>query len=1217
LEAGPYLLHSLSLLQIVFKEWAVPPPQTLSANEILKQIESDPSSAPFDQWVEALDGLAAEERKKIVSEFDKVASKDGKYAEAHNNWGIALANLERFEEASEQFRRAVEADPQYAVAIRNEGLALANLGKYDEAIQLYEQTLEVDPQNAAAYNSWGNALKEQGKGNEAAEKFRKATELNPTFAVAYNNWANTLSESKNNSEAVKQYLQAIKLDSDSASYENWAKALGELSPEEREKATREFDELAKKDPKYADAYNSWGAALHNEEKYAEAIAKYQKATEVNPEHLKAHYNWGLALANQEKYEEAIGQFEKVIRIDPDYAEAYNSWGNALKELGKNAEALEKFHKATDLKPDFAVAFNSWAETLYEEKNYLEAVKQYLQAIKIDPNSASYENWIKALAELSPEEREQAIGEFDANAKKDRKYASAYNSWGAALQNEEKNGEAIENYRKATEVDPQYLYAHYNWGLALANQKKYDEAIELYKKTLGIKADYVDAYNSWGLVLASQKKFEEAIEQYRKALQIEPKYADAYNSWGLALADQKKYEEAIRLYGEAVGIKSDFTDAYNSWGNALADQKKHKEAIAQYRKAIEIDSNYVRGYHNWGLVLADQGYYDKAIEKFKKCIEIDPKFVYSYTEWGLVLIKQEKFEEAAAKAEEGAKVNPGDADAVLTWGEALLNQGRDSEAGQKFQSTLRLDPEKCSAIAQCYFLWGNSLANKYKYRIAEAIQSYEKAVDYDLHHPYANHQIAHHLERQGRFRESWRQWECAGREYAHGEKKAKTDRDANYFSYFGWVMNKLSNPEAEIIYEQGLEIDSNHVGILTGLVDLYLERREDGVQGPDGKPDRDGRSIAHAKARESYLKCERLLKMQATSGEPTKDSCLQLGQLYLRMEEFEAAKTWLLRVIEQNSESAEAHTSLGVLYSLRENYGKAIDCFQKALRLDPDDLTVRSNLAEAFLCAKFPDKARAEYNRILSISSNHIESEIGLGRVCLALADAGNPEFYEEAVHHFTRAIEVASRNPAFISKRLKPRDWAGLYYLSAYAKVKLHGSSKGIKDGSFLRRIRGGLLGEAMQDLNNCLAKDPDHFNAQTAKRKIAERLDPTSVEVFLERIGPYTILVASGFLFVLSQVSYLYKGRLGELKFYVPMTFGSLVMMIAGLCLPRLLKLKVAGIELEKSSGGQIAPTGAIEISNVPQVSNARMQTQPNLSGSTSTETVQAAPQASKDVFN
>ena len=49
---------------------------------------------------------------------------------------------------------------------------------------------------------------------------------------------------------------------------------------------------------------------------------------------------------------------------------------------------------------------------------------------------------------------------------------------------------------------------------------------------------------------------------------------------------------------------------------------------------------------------------------------------------------------------------------------------------------------------------------------------------------------------------------------------------------------------------------------------------------------------------------------------------------------------------------------------------------------------------------------------------------------------------------------------------------------------------------------------------------------------------------------------------------------------YYAVLTFGALIFMVAGLYLPQILKLKVAGIQLEKSSAEQITTPSALGIS-------------------------------------
>ena len=86
------------------------------------------------------------------------------------------------------------------------------------------------------------------------------------------------------------------------------------------------------------------------------------------------------------------------------------------------------------------------------------------------------------------------------------------------------------------------------------------------------------------------------------------------------------------------------------------------------------------------------------------------------------------------------------------------------------------------------------------------------------------------------------------------------------------------------------------------------------------------------------------------------------------------------------------------------------------------------------------------------------------------------------------------------------------------------------------------------------------------------------------EWLGPIVVGFAATCAFVLTQLHFFFGGqellgvsihathKLDQPGFYVLTTFGSLVFLVASLYLPKVLKLKVGAIELEKSTVEQIS---------------------------------------------
>jgi Flp pilus assembly protein TadD len=68
---------------------------------------------------------------------------DPKDALAYNNWGVALGNLGKHEEAIAQYRKAVELDPKLTLAYNNLGPLLNHLNRPQQALDLARQAVQA------------------------------------------------------------------------------------------------------------------------------------------------------------------------------------------------------------------------------------------------------------------------------------------------------------------------------------------------------------------------------------------------------------------------------------------------------------------------------------------------------------------------------------------------------------------------------------------------------------------------------------------------------------------------------------------------------------------------------------------------------------------------------------------------------------------------------------------------------------------------------------------------------------------------------------------------------------------------------------------------------------------------------------------------------------------------------------------------------------------
>ncbi|MCL4524209.1 MAG: tetratricopeptide repeat protein [Acidobacteria bacterium] len=87
---------------------------------------------------------------------------------------------------------------------------------------------------------------------------------------------------------------------------------------------------------------------------------------------------------------------------------------------------------------------------------------------------------------------------------------------------------------------------------------------------------------------------------------------------------------------------------------------------------------------------------------------------------------------------------------------------------------------------------------------------------------------------------------------------------------------------------------------------------------------------------------------------------------------------LLAAIRQNPNNADALVQLGNLYSDATQYSQALEYYERAAKLRPNDVAVHSDLGLCYMLLKSPDKAVAEFEKGLSYDPNNATILFNLG-----------------------------------------------------------------------------------------------------------------------------------------------------------------------------------------------------------------------------------------------
>ena len=158
----------------------------------------------------------AREKKGDLQGAEKdylIASRIDPYrTDPYVNLGLIYIQLNRLDDALEQFRTALKIEPDLAEAHNNMGNVYGMQHKDDEALKEYLQVVKLQPTLAEPYNNIGYLYARKQRYPEAIEQYGKAITHNPDYVQAYINRGMALVATGRHSEAIADFRKALAID---------------------------------------------------------------------------------------------------------------------------------------------------------------------------------------------------------------------------------------------------------------------------------------------------------------------------------------------------------------------------------------------------------------------------------------------------------------------------------------------------------------------------------------------------------------------------------------------------------------------------------------------------------------------------------------------------------------------------------------------------------------------------------------------------------------------------------------------------------------------------------------------------------------------------------------------------------------------------------------------------------------------------------------------
>ncbi len=224
-------------------------------------------------------------------------------------------------------------------------------------------------------------------------------------------------------------------------------------------------------------------------------------------------------------------------------------------------------------------------------------------------------------------------------------AECYNAMALVKFSEGKNDEAIEAYKQAIAIAPEQIFVWNNLGNLCMKIMRNDEAMLAFQKALQHNAKDPVAWNGLGTVYFRIGYIDDSINAFRKAIEVAPTLANSWVGLGESYATIGRDIDAIASFQKAIELNKHFITPWLKLAEIYCRQGRNKDAIKTFQRALLVDAKNYQVWNELGLVLLKINSHQEAANAFSKAKELDRSFGWAYSNLALAYAGLGNYHEA--------------------------------------------------------------------------------------------------------------------------------------------------------------------------------------------------------------------------------------------------------------------------------------------------------------------------------------------------------------------------------------------------------------------------------------------------------------------------------------------------------------------------------------------------------------------------------------------
>ncbi len=438
--------------------------------------------------------------------------------------GVALAGLDRGEEAKVVFRAALAAKPGHGATAANLARLLVKEGRGDEAVATLRAAIAANPQAVSPRRLLADLLLKEGKAAEAIGLYEAAVKK----AASPRDLARlTLLYLKaGRKDAAVRTARRLVTDHPKQPAAHLLLVQALAATGHAEDALAEAQSLVEMKPAWPPALNQEAALLAQARRLDDAVATWKRSLVAQPDQVAVEIDLARVLSRDHKGAEAVGHARKVVAAHPDDPVAYLILGRSLEVAGEAKEAERAFVRAHGLAAGAPAVLTEIAEYRLRRGDSAVAEALYREVLKREPRHAGA---LLRLAMIAEHE-----GRYDEAARRYKRLLTVHPKDVVGLNNlawilADKLGHADEAVARAAEANrlqPDQWWLLDTWAWALGKAGDPDQALRRLSVALAERPDNPTLHYHRAVLLSARGDRVGAVVEAKRALEITSEFPEA-------------------------------------------------------------------------------------------------------------------------------------------------------------------------------------------------------------------------------------------------------------------------------------------------------------------------------------------------------------------------------------------------------------------------------------------------------------------------------------------------------------------------------------------------------------------------------------------------------------------------------------------------------------------------------------------------------------------